>query len=134
MLLLTDLHVTPDDALRDARRRAAELLASGFPEKALAAFQGVLKMTPEDLPCRQKVAEILRALGRTREAVLEFETAARLSLRQASLLRTIALCEDVLQLDPDHERTRALLSELRAHRGLPRTDAAPTTDVSRHAA
>ncbi|MFP2924916.1 tetratricopeptide repeat protein [Pyxidicoccus sp. 3LG] len=140
-----DISPTPDDALRDARNRAAELLISGDPVAALALFREVLKMTPEDLPCRQKAAEILRLLGRTREAVIEYEATVRLSLKRGALLRAVDLCKDILQLEPDHAGARELLAELQAHRGLPRspvsekpreaaTSDAATTDVALHAA
>jgi cAMP-dependent protein kinase regulator len=114
---------SPDNASpREARNRGTELLVSGDLEGALAAFLEAATLAPDKPSCRQKVAEVLQRLGRTREAIAGYEAAARLWDQQGWLLRAIGLCKVILQLDPGHPRTRALLADLRARRGLPPTE------------
>jgi CRP-like cAMP-binding protein len=107
-------------ALRQAKDRATELLRQGKLEAALAAFQEVVKAAPGEPIHRQKVAEVLQRLGRTQEAIAEYESAAGAWARQGWLLRAIALCKVILQLDPGHTRTQALLASLHARREQPR--------------
>ncbi|MCY1023010.1 cyclic nucleotide-binding domain-containing protein [Pyxidicoccus sp. MSG2] len=104
---------------REARNRGTELLVSGDLDGALAAFLQAATLAPDEPSCRQKVAEVLERLGRTREAIAEYEAAARLWDQQGWLLRAVGLCKVILQLDPRHSHTRALLADLRARRGLP---------------
>lgn len=96
-----------------------DLLVAGDLEGALAAFRAAVEAAPDEPSCRQKVAEVLQRLGRTREAMAEYEIAARAWDQHGWLLRAVALCKVILQLDPDHVRARAFLAELRARRGLP---------------
>ena len=112
-------------ALRHAKDRATELLSQGKLEAALTAFQEVVKAAPGEPIHRQKVAEVLQRLGRTQEAIAEYESAAEAWARMGWLLRAIALCKVILQLEPGHTRTQALLASLHAKREQPRGLAAP---------
>jgi cAMP-dependent protein kinase regulator len=111
-------------ALRHAKDRATELLAQGKLVEALTAFQEVVKAAPGEPIHRQKVAEVLQRLGRTQEAIEEYESAAETWARTGWLVRAIALCKVILQLDPGHTRTQALLANLHAKREQPRSVAA----------
>ncbi|MBN1210743.1 MAG: cyclic nucleotide-binding domain-containing protein [Myxococcaceae bacterium] len=119
----------PDPAfLRRAKDRGAELLAEGNLEAALVAFREVASAAPNEPTWRQKVAEILQKLGRTQEAIAEYEAAAAAWARTGWLLRALALCKIILQLDPKHTRTQALLANLHAReqpRGLPQSPERP---------
>jgi CRP-like cAMP-binding protein len=106
---------TPDAAaLRELKDRAAQQLAAGDLEAALAAFQALAKALPQEPAHRQKVAEVLQRLGRKGEAIAEYQAAAEAWARTGWLLRGIALCKVILQLDPGHSRTQALLADLHA--------------------
>lgn len=98
--------------LREHKDNAARLFASGRLEEALAGYQRVARAAPEDLASRQKVAELLQRLDRKQEAVGEYAAVADAWARQGWLLRAIALCKVILQLDPRHERTQRMLAAL----------------------
>lgn len=105
--------------LREARSLGADMLVAGNLEAALTAFQEAARLAPEEPACRQKVAEVLQRLGRTRDATAEYEAAARAWQRLGWTPRAVALCKVILQFDPVHGRAHALLAELRGHRGRP---------------
>lgn len=107
-------------ALRHTKDLAAELLAEGKLEAALAAFQAVVKAAPGEPLHRQKVAEVLQRLGRKEEAIAEYEAAAAAWVRTGWLLRAIALCKVILQLAPQHTRTQELLVNLHSRLEQPR--------------
>lgn len=113
------------DELRRAKDEGTELLLRGRLEEALAAFKEVVKAAPHEPLHRQKVAEILQRLGRTQEAIAEFEAAAEGWARTGWQLRAMALCKVILQLDPRHTRTQALLASLHSRREPPKAGAAP---------
>ncbi|MCP3065174.1 cyclic nucleotide-binding domain-containing protein [Myxococcus sp. K38C18041901] len=113
---------TPEDTsedLRNARDLGAELLASGDLEGSLAAFREAVRLAPDGLTYRQKVAELLQRMGRTREALAEYQVLAESWSRTGWVLRAIAVCKVMLQLDLRHAWARSLLEELQARRGLP---------------
>ncbi|SES71568.1 cyclic nucleotide-binding domain-containing protein [Stigmatella erecta] len=128
-------------SLRRAKDLGAELLAQGKLKAALSTFQEVVNAAPGEPLYRQKVAEILQRLGRTEEAIAEYETAVWDWARAGWLLRAIALCKVILQLEPGHLRTQALLAQLYGRREHPRSRevrqgpgaAVPPGLVTRHA-
>jgi len=107
------------DRMRQRKDRAAELLASGEVEAALSEYQRLVEAVPEDLTSRRKVAELFQRLGRRKEALLTYEALADAWARRGWLLRAIALCKIILQIEPRHERTQRLLQELYSRRQTP---------------
>lgn len=105
--------------LRRTKDKATSLLAQGELEEALELFQTVAKKIPGEPLWRQKVAEILQRLGRTPPAIAEYEAVAEIWAKTGWLLRAIAVCKVILQLDPKHTRTQALLANLHARREQP---------------
>lgn len=104
------------EALREHKNKAAELFAHGHLEAALSAYQSISREAPEDLTSRQKVAELLQRLGRKKEAISTYEVLAAAWAQRGWLLRAIALCKVILQIEPGHDRTQRLLAELHARR------------------
>ncbi|HZI04302.1 MAG TPA: nuclease PIN, partial [Archangium sp.] len=102
--------------LREHKDNAAHLFASGRLEEALTEYQLVANAAPEDLASRQKVAELLQRLNRKPEAIETYASVADGWARQGWLLRAIAMCKVILQLDPRHGRTQQRLAELYARR------------------
>ncbi|HYO67633.1 MAG TPA: cyclic nucleotide-binding domain-containing protein [Archangium sp.] len=102
--------------LREHKDRAAQLFAGGRLEEALAGYQRVAGAAPEDLASRQKVAELLQRLNRKQEAIEAYASVAGDWAKQGWLLRAIALCKVILQIDPGHGRTQRTLAELYARR------------------
>lgn len=107
------------DVVRQRKDKAAELLASGEVEAALSEYQSLVEEVPEDLTSRRKVAELFQHLGRRKEALLTYEALADAWARRGWLLRAVALCKIILQIEPRHERTQRLLAELYSRRPAP---------------
>jgi cAMP-dependent protein kinase regulator len=124
----------PDTAaVRQAKDRGAEMLAEGKLEAALSAFQELVKAMPQEPAHRQKVAEVLQRMGRKTEAISEYTAAAEIWARTGRLMRAIALCKVILQLDASHSRTQALLADFYARHATARPsggEAAPATAAS----
>jgi len=114
------------ETLRELKDNAAQAFASGKLDEALAGYRRVVEAAPEDLSSRQKVAELLQRLGRKQEAVETYEAVATAWARQGWLLRAIALCKVILQLEPGHGRMQELLAQLYAKRLAPTPRGAPT--------
>lgn len=113
------------DTLREHKDNAAHLFAEGRWELALAQYRLVTEAAPEDLSSRQKVAELLQRLGRKQEAVEAYTDVALAWARQGWLLRGIALCKVILQLEPTHGRTQRLLADLYTRHAAPQSRLTP---------
>lgn len=119
-----DLESAARSLLRRAKDKATELLAQGELPAALELFQAVAKKAPQEPVWRQKAAELLQRMGRTSEAISEYEAVAEAWAKTGWLLRAIAVCKVILQLDPKHTRTQTLLVQLHGRHEQPRSLAA----------
>ncbi|WP_395855342.1 cyclic nucleotide-binding domain-containing protein [Cystobacter fuscus] len=118
------------ETLREHKDNAAQLFASGLWEAALAEYRHITRAAPEDLASRQKVAELLQRLGRKQEAIETYTDVAKAWARQGWLLRAIALCKLVLQLEPGHGPTQRLLADFHAGHAQPQPRLTPAPAVS----
>jgi cAMP-dependent protein kinase regulator len=76
----------------------------------------ILRDTPAEPLERQQRAVLLHRQGRTAEALVEYEAAVEGWARAGAMLRAMALCKVILQLDPRHLRAPTLLADLHAQR------------------
>lgn len=102
--------------LRKLKDKAADLAARGKLEKAADLYREVLQADPRDVGLRQKLAEVLRRSGQVAEAVARYAEVAERFARDGLLIKAIAICKTILELDPRHEATQALLADLYGRR------------------
>jgi tetratricopeptide (TPR) repeat protein len=98
--------------LRLLKDRAADLAARGKLDGAADLYRDVLAQDPRDVSSRQKLAELLRRAGRINEAIPLFTDVADRFARDGHLLKAIAICKTILELDPAHVATQAVLADL----------------------
>ncbi|HSM93139.1 MAG TPA: tetratricopeptide repeat protein, partial [Anaeromyxobacteraceae bacterium] len=102
--------------LRKLKDKAAELSAKGKLDKAASLYREVVEADPKDLTSRQKLAEALRRAGEIPEAIEEYKLVADRFARDGLLIKAIAICKTILELDPQHVETQGALAELYARR------------------
>ncbi len=82
------------------KEEAQEALARGDLKKALDGYQKHCLLEPEDLRSSAKVGELLEKLGRRREAIQAYQSAAEAYAKDGFLLQAISLNKMILRLDP----------------------------------
>lgn len=102
--------------LRKLKDKAAELAAKGKAEKAASVYREVVEADPKDLASRQKLAEVLRRAGATADAIEEYKIVADRFARDGLLIKAIAICKTILELDPEHGETQQALADLYSRR------------------
>src|SRR5512133_2640551 len=102
--------------IRKLKDKAAELAAKGKVEKAASVYREVMEADPKDLASRQKLAEVLRRAGATAEAIEEYKQVADRFARDGLLIKAIAICKSILELDPQHGETQQALADLYSRR------------------
>jgi CRP-like cAMP-binding protein len=107
------------DKVRKFKERATRYLSKGKLDDALEQYEKVIKLAPKDLQSRQKIAEIHARMGNKKEAVIEYQRIAGSYAADGLLLKSIAICKVILQLDPDHDETQRTLADLYGKRQGP---------------
>ncbi len=85
--------------------------------KAIANWQRVVRLTPDNLSAHSRLALASERTGHTREAVREYVEVARIFQRARDNDKALAAVNRALQLDPQSAEARHALDKLR--RGVP---------------
>jgi CRP-like cAMP-binding protein len=105
----------------DARRykdEAGAALASGRWRKALEAYLVLERLEPKDGVWAQRAGDMYRRLDDTEEAVAAWKRATELYSRRGFLVKAIAVCKLILEVDPREREAQAQLANLHAERGF----------------
>jgi cAMP-dependent protein kinase regulator len=111
----------PAEQSRAHKDRAAELTAKGRLDAAVAEYLAVLELAPGDVYARQRVAELLGRRGEKARAIEQYLCLVGKFAVEGRLLKAIATCQLILQLDPAHGETLTMLTDLFAERDNPRS-------------
>ena len=96
-------------------------------DKALKYFTEALKKDPTDIRVQQRVADILVKVKKIDEAVKIYKQVASLYAKKGFLMQAIGVYKLILQVEPNADDVKELLSELYADRKEPEeTVAAPS--------
>lgn len=100
------------DRARRIKDKAAGYFAKGKFDKALLAWQEVVKRDPADLTSRLRLGDVYRRLEESQKAIACYREVAGFYARDGLLLKAIAACRLILEVDPSHTETQELLAEL----------------------
>lgn len=102
--------------IRKLKENAARLAAKGRLEDAADEYMRAVREDPHDLTARQRMAEVLVRLGHIDRAVKEYQSVAGRYVADGLLLKAIAICKIILQVDPSHTETQHILADLTTRR------------------
>ena len=94
------------------KEEAQEALARGDLKKALDGYQKHCLEDPEDLRSAVKVGELFEKLGRRKEAIEAYRSAAEAYAEDGFLLQAISLNKIILRLDPSARGISGRIAEL----------------------
>ncbi|HEY3351963.1 MAG TPA: cyclic nucleotide-binding domain-containing protein [Polyangia bacterium] len=95
-----------------------EKLAPRQLKRLLKDYAHALRADPGNLVLRLKLAFVLKELGRNDEAVEMYRNVAVAYAQEGRLVQAMAVCKGILELEPEHRDTQALLAELAETQGL----------------
>ncbi len=104
------------DALRRLKDSAAKYYAKGKYDKALLAWQKIVEKDPSDLSSRLRLGDVYRKVDQPAKAVSCYREVAGFYARDGLLLKAIAACRLILEVDPGHTDTQALVADLYARK------------------
>src|SRR3954470_14436727 len=95
-------------------KNAVELLLEGKLAHAAAEFEHAVRLSPGDLTLRQRLGDVYCRLGLRTHAIREFQHVAGRYAADGHLLKAIAICKVILEIDPEHQETLHTLADLYA--------------------
>ena len=106
-------------ARRDARAlrdEVASAIDKGKFKRALECIRELEELESRDASWPKRAAEVYRRLGKTREAIAAYERAVDRYAQGGFLVQAIAVCKQILQLDPRHLATMRRLAAIAEER------------------
>ena len=103
-----------DPQARAHTDKAVALLKAGKLPHAAAEFEHASRLAPTDVTLRQRLGDVYLRLGLRTHAVHEFQQVAGRYAADGELLKAIAICKVILEIDPEHEETLHTLADLYA--------------------
>jgi len=105
---------------RKLKDEAAAHVSRGRWQKALENYQLLERLEPTDGTWAQRAGEMLRRLGKAADAVAAYGRAADVYSRAGFLLKAVAVCKLMLEIDPNRTEVQERLASLHAARQLER--------------
>ena len=101
---------------RKLKDDAAEFIRKGKFEKAAKAFEELVKADPRDVNYRLKLGDAWRRADNKAKAIDAYRSAADAFARDNQVIKAIAACKLILEIDPQHHDAQAALADLVAQR------------------
>ncbi|RME83036.1 MAG: hypothetical protein D6771_06285, partial [Zetaproteobacteria bacterium] len=101
----------------DLKSEARKAILAKKYGKALELYQKVLRLDPDDLRTRVRIAELKEKLGDKEGAVRDYIEAANRYAEQGFVVQAIAINKIVLRIDPNRTEVKERLQELARERG-----------------
>ncbi len=106
------------EQVRQHKEKATGYLAKGKYKAAANQYLSALQLAPDDVGLRQKLGDIYSRMGERERAIREYQHVAGRYAADGFLLKAMAICKVILNLDPQHTETQSTLAKLYAtHRG-----------------
>lgn len=104
---------------RQRKDRASKAYAEGRLSEAIEIYRAIVTEEPNEIGAHLKIGDIEKRSGRMKEAVGAYRTVAIAYAEDGFLLKAIAVCKMILQIDARHTETQNMLAELYSARRTP---------------
>ena len=108
----------PADAVRTYAEVALIYEAGGFFAKAVAVYRQVLKISPEEIEVKIRLANLYYQTGMLSDALLLYDQVSQAYLRAGDAASYLTILVRMVELDPDHVGNRIRLADQYAADGL----------------
>ena len=100
-------------------REALKQVQAGKIDKAVESYRAIVKIDPRDASAHNTLGDLYIRQGRRKEAIAEYSEVAALYEKDGFALRAIAICQKLINLDPDQIAMRIKLGDLYSSQKLP---------------
>ena len=121
--------MSTQEQIKQHTELAVAALGRGALEEAASEFGRAIYLSPRDVVLRQRLGDLLARMGKTKASVRQFQHVAGHYAAEGQLLKAIAICRVILEMDPAHQETQTTLAELFAlqHESVPMVPKLPAS-------
>jgi tetratricopeptide (TPR) repeat protein len=100
-------------------REALKQVQAGKIDKAVETYKAIVKIDPRDAPAHNTLGDLYIKQGKKKDAIAEYLEVAAFYEKDGFALRAIAICQKVINLDPELIAVRIKLGDLYSGQKLP---------------
>jgi len=119
-LRMAEIHVRlgNNDKATEVYQKTVDLyVEQGFFQRAVAVYKNIIKLSPEFVDARIKLAEVFRQLGLLSDAVQQLEQAAALYQKSNRQAEALGAYKQIIDLNPEQPNPRIRYAELACQAG-----------------
>jgi tetratricopeptide (TPR) repeat protein len=103
----------------------------GFFQRAVAVYKNIIKLSPEIVDARVKLADVYRQLGLLSDASQQLEHATTLLQKSNRITESLSVIRQMIDLNPDQPAARIRFAELAAQTGATKDASAEFREAAR---
>ena len=119
-LRMAEVHVRlgQNDKATEVYQKTVDLyVEQGFFQRAVAVYKNIIKLAPESVEARLKLADVYRQLGLFSDAIQHLEQAVLLHQKASRISEALAAMKQIVDLNPDQPATRIRYAEMAVQAG-----------------
>lgn len=105
-----------EQELRKLKDQASLFSRGGEHDRAISTLKEVLRLDRGDLDTRKRIGDLYRRLGQQDQAVEFYQAVVGGYAAEGRLAKALAMAKVILQIDPKHQETQRVLSDLYARK------------------
>ncbi len=133
-LRMAEVHVRlgQNDKATEVYQKTVDLyVEQGFFQRAVAVYKNIIKLSPELVEARLKLADVFRQLGLLSDAVQQLEQAATLCQKNNRSADALGALKQIIELNPEQPNPRIRYAEMAAQAGAVKEAAAELAEAAR---
>jgi tetratricopeptide (TPR) repeat protein len=121
-----------NDKATEVYQKTVDLyVEQGFFQRAVAVYKNIIKLSPDFVDARIKLAEVFRQLGLLSDAVQQLEQAATLYQKSNRQGEALGALKQIIDLNPEQPNPRIRYAELASQTGAIKEAVAEFTEAAR---
>jgi pilus assembly protein FimV len=133
-LRMAEVHVRlgQNEKATEVYQKTVDLyVEQGFFQRAVAVYKNIIKLSPEFIDARLKLADVFRQLGLLSDAVQQLEQASALFQKANRIPEALAALKQIIDLNPEQPNPRIRYAEMASQAGALKEAAAEFAEAAR---
>jgi tetratricopeptide (TPR) repeat protein len=121
-----------NDKATEVYQKTVDLyVEQGFFQRAVAVYKNIIKLSPDFVDARIKLAEVFRQLGLLSDAVQQLEHAASLFQKTNNVPQALSALKQIIELNPEQPNSRIRYAEIASQAGAIKEAVAEFAEAAR---
>jgi tetratricopeptide (TPR) repeat protein len=133
-LRMAEVHVRlgQNDKATEVYQKTVDLyVEQGFFQRAVAVYKNIIKLSPDHIEARLKLADVFRQLGLLSDAVQQLEQAAVLFQKANRVPEALTALKQIIDINPEQPNPRIRYAEMASQAGAAKEAAAEFAEAAK---